>query len=165
MDGWILAARKKKSLPHVPKRGVKKALMRWYARYPIIMDTVVGVRELERHECGALWSADIFPIEIVIATESMAWWPQKRRVRALLAQEPGRCCLQESGNPRNAFYGQGFWGDSGCSKRWHGLKNQSVSWIQPNDAVLHTPTLENDAVLHTSTLKILSCSHKNINFT
>ena len=55
----------------------------------IFVAQIGGVLELERARmrlCGALI---FFPIEIVIATESMAKWPQKRRVRSVLAQEPG----------------------------------------------------------------------------
>ena len=58
---------------------------------------------LERHECGDLWSADIFPIEKRDRAGLNRLMASKRRVRALLAQEPGRCCLQESGNPRDAI--------------------------------------------------------------
>ena len=60
------------------------------------MGQFVGVLELERHECGDLWSADIFPIEKRDRAGLNRLMASKRRVRALLAQEPGRCCLQES---------------------------------------------------------------------
>ena len=43
--------------------------------------------------------------------------PQKRRIRAVLAQEPRRFCIQGSGSSRNAIFGQGLWGESSCSKR------------------------------------------------
>ena len=67
-----------------------KSVIRCYKRtYAIFVAQIGGVLELERHECGALWSADIFPIEIGDATESIGSMPQKRRVRSALAQEPG----------------------------------------------------------------------------
>ena len=54
-------------------RGVKSVIRCYKRTYAIFVAQIGGVLELERHECGALWSADIFPIEIGAATpESMA---------------------------------------------------------------------------------------------
>ena len=85
------------------------------------MVQIDGVFELERHECGAFWSVDFFfdrnlgtPGKKLIADGRTF---QKRRVRAVLAQEPRRLCLQEPGIPRNAIRGQGLWGESSFSKR------------------------------------------------
>ena len=85
------------------------------------MGQIIGVLELERHECGAFWSAVLFSADFFrrhlksIGLTGKAL--QSARVRAVLAQERGRFCLQESGNPRNAICGQGLWGESSCSKR------------------------------------------------
>ena len=85
------------------------------------MGQIIGVLELERQECGAFWSAELFPPIFSVATLKSIGLTgkalQSARVRAVLAQELGRFCLQESGNPRNAICGQGLWGDIGCSKR------------------------------------------------
>ena len=83
------------------------------------MGQIIGVLELERHECGALW-AEMFSADFFRRHLEIDWLDkvlQSARVRAVLAQERGRFCLQESGNPRNAICGQGLWGESSCSKR------------------------------------------------
>ena len=50
MDGFWPRAQKKK-LAHVSQKGRQKSVDEMsYARYPIIMGTVVGVRELDRNE-------------------------------------------------------------------------------------------------------------------
>ena len=89
--------------------------------YAIFVAQIGGVLELERHECGALWSAELFSAIFFVATLKSIGLTgkvlQSARVRAVLAQELGRFCLQESGNPRNAICGQGLWGESSCSKR------------------------------------------------
>ena len=85
------------------------------------MGQIDGVLELERHECGAFWSIDFFDRKILGTPEKNLIADgrtfQKRRVRAVLAQEPRRLCLQEPGIPRNAIRGQGLWGESSFSKR------------------------------------------------
>ena len=81
-------AQKKKFATCLPKRGVKKALMRWYARYPIIMGTVVGIRELERHECGASVKNTKISATDQKNRDFFAAGAPKRRVRAAPAPEP-----------------------------------------------------------------------------
>ena len=85
------------------------------------MGQIIGVLELERHECGALCGAELFSADFFRATlksiDLTGKVLQSARVRAVLAEELGRFCLQESGNPRNAICGQGLWGESSCSKR------------------------------------------------
>ena len=51
-------------------RGVKSVIRCYKRMYAIFVAQIGGVLELERNECGDLWSADIFPIEkIVIAPD------------------------------------------------------------------------------------------------
>ena len=58
------------------------------------MGQIIGVLELERHECGAFWSAELFSADVFVATlKSIGLTLQSARVRAVLAQELGRFCL------------------------------------------------------------------------
>ena len=41
-------------------RGVKSVVRCWYRMRASFMGQIIGVLELERHECGALWSAELF---------------------------------------------------------------------------------------------------------
>jgi len=88
------------------------------------MGQIIGVLELERHECGALGAPNCFPPTFSVATLKSIGLTgkvlQRACVSAVQAQELGRFCLQESGNPLNplnAICGQGLWGESSCSKR------------------------------------------------
>ena len=68
------------------------------------MGQIIGVLELERHECGAFWSADFFlPIFSVATLKSIGLTGnvlQSARVRAVLAQERGRFCLYKNRGTR-----------------------------------------------------------------
>ena len=65
--------------------------------YAIFVAQIGGVLELERHECGALWSAEMFSADFFRATLKSIGLTgkvlQSARVRAVLAQELGRFCL------------------------------------------------------------------------
>ena len=44
-------------------RGVKSVIRCYKRTYAIFVAQIGGVLELERHECGAMWSADVFSDE------------------------------------------------------------------------------------------------------